>query len=130
MDIVHNNKYYDYKGYLSRMDFAVISLILFIAHRYILYVIENNAIMNIPFITFLCYISLAFVCYARFCAFAKRILDITGEKPTSGFHNLAGIFMALTSLSLSNQFMLWVWFIVFAYCVTTPGKYTMGLADD
>lgn len=125
MEIETNNtKYYDCKGAICRTDFLVISILLFIAHLYILFVFKQNAVTKLWFVTVLSYMSLAFICYARFCAFAKRILDITGEKPNNGFHTLSAIFMSLSSLALNNRIMLIIWLSIFIFCTLMPGIYS------
>ena len=120
----NNTKYLEFTGYISRGDFIWISLVLYLVHRYLLFVMDSNTVTNVAFVTPLCYIILVLVGYSRFCTFAKRILDITGEKERNGFHMLAAVFMALSSFGLNNQIMLWVWLAVFAYCALIPGKYS------
>lgn len=122
--IENNTKYFEFKGYIDRGDFIWMSIVLYLVHRYLLFVIESNSVTNVTFVTPFCYLILVLVGYSRFCTFAKRILDITGEKENSGFHNLAAVFMALTSFGLNNQIILWVWLAVFVYCALIPGKYS------
>jgi len=76
----NNTNLFSWRGYICRKDFIYASVIVFIIQGfavYLLYLLTQS--YTVP-VAILAALLILLMLYLRFCAFAKRLLDIEGQK--------------------------------------------------